>query len=87
MLKQSMITKPEKVAAKVPKSLKSIDATTIFQSLNTPYLVVSADDPDFTIIARNEAYARLGTNQDNEIIGRPLRDVMPATSDVLREIG
>ncbi len=80
-----MINNPEKVATDVPKPLQLIDPTTIFQSLNTPYLVVSADDPDFTIVARNEAHARLGTNYTVDVVGRSLREVMPRTSDEFRE--
>lgn len=84
MLKQSMITNPNKVSSAVSQPLKSIDLSAVFQSLSIPYLVVSTDDPDFTILERNEAHARLGTNPDRGVIGMPLRDAMPRTTDEFR---
>lgn len=87
MLKQSTVTNPDKVSSAVLKPLKSIDPSTVFQSLSIPYLVVSTDDPDFTILERNEAHARLGTNPGRDVIGRSLRDAMPRTTDEFRASG
>ena len=81
MLKQSIMINPIKSSSAVSKPLKSIASSTVFQSLETPYLIVSTDDPDFTIIERNEAHARLGTNPTRDVIGKPLREAMPRTTD------
>lgn len=82
-----MITNPEKVSSTVAEPLHTLDPAKLFQSLSTPYIVFAADDPDFTILERNEAHARLGTNPHRDVIGKPLRDVMPATTDEFRVSG
>lgn len=82
-----MTNNTNKVPAAVSEPLKSIDSATIFQSLNIPYLVVSTDDPNFTVLQRNEAHANLGTTRNEQVIGRPLRDVLPKTTKELRENG
>jgi PAS domain S-box-containing protein len=85
MLKQSMTTKPEKVSSSVAGLRKFIDHATLFQSLNTPYIVFATDDPDFTVIEQNEAHARTGGIPRSQAIGRPLREALPETSPELRE--
>lgn len=61
--------------------LKSISAATIFQALNTPYIVFSTDDPEFTVLEENEAHARAGSVDRSEVVGKPLREALPDTSE------
>ena len=69
------------------KPLKSIDPATLFQALNTPYLVLSTDDPLFTVLEENEAHARVGRVKRSDVVGKPVREALPDTSDELKEIG
>lgn len=77
-------TNNNKVHSTVAEPLKSIDPATIFQALDTAYLVLSTDDPDFTILEENEAHARIDNAKRSAAIGKPLRDALPETTEVLR---
>jgi PAS domain S-box-containing protein len=58
-----------------------IDYKDLFQSLSSAYIVFRVDDPDFTIIEENEAHARAAMVKRDDVIGRPLFDVFPDTSE------
>jgi PAS domain S-box-containing protein len=64
-----------------------IDYETLFQALNTAYIVFAADDPLFTIIEENQAHAELAMVQRARVIGRPLFDVFPDVSEEYKKTG
>ena len=65
----------------------SIDRESIFNSLNTPYIVFAADDPKFTIIEENEAHAKVAMVDRDRTIGRPVLEAFPDTSDQYKKEG
>lgn len=67
--------------ANAPSTATTISSDHIFNSLNTPYIVFSADDPTFTIIGENEAHAQVGMVRRLETIGKPLLEAFPDTSE------
>lgn len=73
--------------AEITENVRHIDSNTLFQSLNTPYIVFGVDDPDFTILEENEAHAKVAMVDRQKTIGRPLFDVFPDTSEQYIETG
>lgn len=51
---------------------------TLFQASPIAQLVLLPDDPQFTIIAANEAYLRDTVAKDDDIMGKPLFEAFPA---------
>ena len=68
-------------------SESSIDRESIFNSLNTPYIVFAADDPKFTIIEENEAHAKVAMVDRGQTIGRPVLEAFPDTSEQYKKKG
>lgn len=66
---------------------RHIDNGTLFQALNTPYIVFGVDDPDFTILEENAAHADVAMVTRARTVGRPLFDVFPDTSEAYIETG
>jgi len=60
------------------KTRPPLDYEKIFQSSPTPYLVL---DPDFIMVAANEARLRVTNTRRENVIGRPLFDVFPDNPD------
>ena len=58
-----------------------IDYKKLFHSLTAPYIVFDADDPTFTIIEENEAHASVAMVRRQDVIGKPLFDAFPDTSE------
>lgn len=73
--------------AEITETTRHIDSGTLFQSLNTPYIVFGVDDPDFTILEENEAHAKVAMVERHKVIGRPVFDVFPDTSEQYVETG
>lgn len=57
------------------------DTNTIFDQLETPYIVFAADDPTFTVIGENKAHAKVAMVSQSDVIGQPLLDAFPDTSE------
>jgi PAS domain S-box-containing protein len=53
----------------------------LFQSLSTAYIVFGVDDPTFTVLEENHAHAKLAMVARKDIIGKPLIEAFPDTSD------
>lgn len=73
--------------AEISENIRHIDSGRLFQSLHTPYIVFGVDDPDFTILEENEAHAKVAMVDRERVIGRPLFDVFPDTSEQYIESG
>src|ERR1700733_10029748 len=59
----------------------SLDFRALFNALPGLYLVLLPDDPTYTIVVANQAYAEATFTNPAEIIGRPLFDVFPDNPD------
>lgn len=68
-------------------TIKTIDHLAIFESLQSPHIVVAADYPKLTILAENEAHAKVGMVNRKDTIGRPLLEVFPDTSEEYKKTG
>jgi PAS domain S-box-containing protein len=75
------------VVSSTSNSEPSIDRESIFNSLNTPYIVFAANDPEFTIIEENQAHAKVAMVQRERTIGRPLLEAFPDTSEQYKKTG
>ncbi|RYH29502.1 MAG: PAS domain S-box protein, partial [Alcaligenaceae bacterium] len=64
-----------------------IDYTELFRSLPGRYLVMDANDPDFTIIEENDAHTEVAMVARDTVLGKPFFDVFPDTSDYFKEHG
>ncbi len=53
----------------------------LFQSLGTAYIVMSANDPEFTVIEENQAHADIAMVERKNVIGKPVLEAFPDTSD------
>lgn len=73
--------------AEATESTRHIDTGTLFHSLSTPYIVFGVDDPDFTILEENEAHAKVAMVERSRVIGRPVLDVFPDTSEAYIDTG
>ena len=62
-------------------SFSDVSSDLIFNSLNTPYIVFQANDPEFTIIEENEAHAHVAMVEREKVIGKSLLDAFPDTSE------
>lgn len=65
----------------------TIDHQQLFQSLVSAFIVFDIDDPTFTIIEENEAHANIAMVKRDDVIGRPLFDVFPDTSEEYKKTG
>ncbi len=71
----------------VPLTTKQLDFKTIFHSLQAPYIVFDIDDPSFTILDENEAHAKVALVKRADVVGRPLLDAFPDTSEAYKNTG
>ena len=62
----------------------AVDFERLFLGLPTAYLVMT---PDLVIVAANEAYLRLLGRTREELVGRPVFDAFPPTSEALDDDG
>lgn len=53
----------------------------LFRSLGTAYIVFDVNDPEFTIIEENEAHAAIAMVKREDVIGKPLLEAFPDTSE------
>lgn len=53
----------------------------LFQSLGTGYIVFDTNDPEFTIIEENEAHAKMAMVKRKDVIGKPVMEAFPDTSE------
>jgi PAS domain S-box-containing protein len=60
---------------------KPLDVKTLFHALNTPYIVFGVNDPVFTVLEENDAHASIAMVTREQVIGRPLLEAFPDTSD------
>ena len=58
-----------------------LDFRALFDALPGLYLVLLPDDPTFTIVVANQAYAQATLTKPTEIVGRPLFEVFPDNPD------
>lgn len=65
----------------------ALDYWQIFRELPESYLLVEADDPDFTIVEMNKERERLTNAVRETSIGRPCFTVYPDTSDEFKKTG
>lgn len=68
-------------------SVRALNYKELFQSLPGAYIVFGVDDPNFTILEENEAHARVAMVQTEDIIGKPLLEVFPDTSEEYKKAG
>lgn len=59
----------------------TIDHQKLFQSLTSAYIVFDVNDPNFTIIEENEAHASVAMVNRADVIGKPLFEAFPDTSE------
>ena len=67
--------------------MQTPDFESIFQSLPECYLILRADQPQFTIVAVSDAYLKATHTQRELIIGRGLFEVFPDNPDDLTADG
>ena len=65
----------------------SINHEQLFQSLASAYIVFGVDDPTFTIVEENEAHADVAMVKRENVIGKPLFEVFPDTSEEYEQTG
>jgi PAS domain S-box-containing protein len=53
----------------------------LFQSLGTAYIVFDVNDPVFTVLDENESHANIAMVNRKDIIGKPLLEAFPDTSE------
>lgn len=58
-----------------------IDYEALFQSFGTAYIVFDIDDPSFTVIAENQAHADIAMVNKENVIGKPVLESFPDTSE------
>ncbi|MDB5166201.1 MAG: domain S-box protein [Candidatus Saccharibacteria bacterium] len=59
----------------------------LFNVIPEPHIVFQANDPTFTIAAENIAHSEIAHTVPSEIVGRPLFDVFPDTSEKYLKTG
>lgn len=59
----------------------------LFQSIGTAYIFMDVDDPHFTILEQNEAHARIGMVNREDVIGKPVLEAFPDTSEKFKKTG
>ena len=59
----------------------------LFKSLHEAYVIFKADDPEFTVIDENETHARLAMVKRNDVIGKPVLEAFPDTSEEYQKTG
>lgn len=65
----------------------SVDYRNLFRNLPGRYIVVSPDDPDFTIVDENLAHAQVAGADRRSSIGKPLLEAFPDTSEKFKKTG
>lgn len=63
------------------KIVPTLNYEALLLSLPTAVIVFGADDPNFTILAENQAHAQIADVSRKDIIGRPLLEAFPDTSE------
>lgn len=63
------------------RTTPSINYQSLFRSLSAAYIVFDVNDPEFTILEENEAHAQIAMRQRDQVIGRPLLEAFPDTSE------
>jgi len=63
------------------KTDSTINFEALFQSLGTAYIVFKANDPEFTVIAENSAHAEVAMVERDDVIGKPVLEAFPDTSE------
>ncbi len=67
--------------------INPIDFQSLFNVLPGRYIVFLPDDPNFTIVAESDAHAEIGMVNRDDIIGKPLMEVFPDTSEQYTKTG
>lgn len=68
--------------------MHDIDYQSLFMALPNPKMVMLADDPAFTIVAENDAHARLINSEElTYSIGKPFLEAYPDTSEEYKKTG
>lgn len=68
--------------------MEDIDYQALFMASPNPQMVMRVDDPDFTIIAENEAHAHLiRTDGSISSVGKPFLEAYPDTSEEFKKTG
>lgn len=76
-----------KTAAKQQKPSLTVDYTRLFDSLPGGIIAFAPNDPDFTIIAENRAHAEVAMVQPADVIGKPVLEAFPDTSEKYLQTG
>ncbi len=63
------------------KPSQALNFEVLFRSLGTAYIVMDADDPLFTVIEENEAHAEMAMVERKDVIGKPVLEAFPDTSE------
>ena len=53
----------------------------LFRSLGTAYIVFDVNDPVFTVVEENQAHAAIAMVERNNVIGKPVLEAFPDTSE------
>jgi PAS domain S-box-containing protein len=69
------------------KSARATDYQQLFEALPAQYIAVLPDDPVFTIAAENQEHAKVAMVEKQNILGKPLFEVFPDTSEKYRKTG
>ena len=70
-----------------PVAKQLIDYNTLFDSLPNNFIAFFVDDPLFTIAAENQAHAKIAMVKTADILGKPVFDVFPDTSNTYLKDG
>jgi PAS domain S-box-containing protein len=69
------------------KTVPQIDPSLLFNSLSVPYIVFGANDPEFTVLAENDVHAKVAMVKQSNVIGKPLLEAFPDTSEEYKQTG
>lgn len=69
------------------KDLRVVDYQQFFNSLPNPYIAFLPNDPEFTIVAENEAHAQAALGVVAHSVGKAIFDVYPDNSDKYKNTG
>ena len=58
-----------------------LDFEELFRSLGTAYIVFDVNDPTFTVIEENQAHADIAMVERKNVIGKPVLEAFPDTSE------
>ncbi|MFP4616530.1 MAG: PAS domain-containing protein, partial [Thiohalorhabdus sp.] len=61
----------------MPSSKRAVDFQRVFEASQENYVLLAADEPDFTILAASDGYLYMSGMAREELVGRKVFEVFP----------